>query len=170
MGSTATVTDSLISGGNTGITAGDLSKLTLNRSVVTSGTTGRGLQLANGSVSATASTIRGGDNGVLFVPSGSVGTPGRLVLDSTLVQGQNGAAIVVNDFGLAPVSATIEVNNGSTLVGGNGRILQVDGVSATVKKPRVTTTPTLSVPPWSSAGISNWPTTILSSRTPNCRA
>nr|WP_310650373.1 autotransporter outer membrane beta-barrel domain-containing protein [Pseudomonas sp. GW101-3H06] len=129
VGSTATVTDSLISGGNTGITAGDLSKLTLNRSVVTSGTTGRGLQLANGSVSATASTIRGGDNGVLFVPSGSVGTPGRLVLDSTLVQGQNGAAIVVNDFGLAPVSATIEVNNGSTLVGGNGRILQVDGVS-----------------------------------------
>jgi len=129
VGSTATVTDSTISGGTTGVLAGALSELTLNRSVVTSGSSGRGIQLANGSVSATASTVRGGDNGVLFVPGGSVGTPGRLVLDSTLVQGQSGAAIAVNDFGLAPILATIEVNNGSSLVGGNGRILEVDGVS-----------------------------------------
>jgi outer membrane autotransporter protein len=129
-GSSATVTGSVITGGSTGILAGDLSDLTLVRSTVTaSNSTGTGLQLANGTVSATASTIRGGDQGVLFVPSGNVGTPGRLVLNDTLVQGQTGSAIVVNDFGLTPVSATIEVNDGSTLVGGNGRILEVDGTS-----------------------------------------
>lgn len=55
--------------------------------------------------------------------------PSRLVLDSTLVQGQSGPAILINDFGLAPILATIEVNNGSTLVGGNGKILEVDGAS-----------------------------------------
>lgn len=129
-GSSATVTGSVITGGSTGILAGDLSELTLIRSTVSAtNAIGTGLQLANGSASATASTIRGGDVGVRFVLGGNVGNPGRLTLDGTRVEGQTGAAIVVNDFGLAPILATIEVNKGSTLVGGNGRILEVDGTS-----------------------------------------
>jgi outer membrane autotransporter protein len=130
LGSSATVTDSVITGGSTGVQAGDLSDVTLTRTVVTaSNANGTGLQLANGAVSAHASTIRGGDVGVRFVPSGNVGNPGRLTLDGTRVEGQTGAAIIVEDFGLAPILATIEVSNGSTLVGGNGRILEVEGTS-----------------------------------------
>ncbi|APC14461.1 autotransporter outer membrane beta-barrel domain-containing protein [Pseudomonas frederiksbergensis] len=130
-GSTATVTGSNITGGRTGVLAGNLSDLTLIQTNVTAtNPTGTGLQLANGSVSATASTISGGAQGVLFTPtSDNVGNPGKLVLNDTNVIGQTGSAIVVNDFGLAPILATIEVNNGSTLVGGNGKILEVNGVS-----------------------------------------
>lgn len=130
VGSTATVTDSVITGGTTGIEVGSLGNLTLTRAVVTgSSTVGSGLQLSSGTVSATASTIRGGAQGVRFVPGSIAGQLSKLVLDSALVQGQTGSAIVINDFGLAPILATIEVNNGSTLVGGNGKILEVDGAS-----------------------------------------
>lgn len=51
------------------------------------------------------------------------------MLDGTLVQGQTGPAILVDDLGLAPILANIAVNNGSTLIGGNGRILEVAGTS-----------------------------------------
>ena len=130
VGSTATVTDSVITGGTTGIEVGSLGNLTLTRAVVTgSSAVGSGLQLSSGTVSATASTIRGGAQGVRFVPGSIAGQLSKLVLDSTLVQGQTGSAIVINDFGLAPILATINVNNGSTLVGGNGKILEVDGAS-----------------------------------------
>lgn len=130
VGSTATVTDSVITGGTTGIEVGSLGNLTLTRAVVTGSSAVRsGLQLSSGTVSATASTIRGGAQGVRFVPGSIAGQLSKLVLDSTLVQGQTGSAIVINDFGLAPILATIEVNNGSTLVGGNGKILEVDGAS-----------------------------------------
>ncbi|WP_408596438.1 autotransporter outer membrane beta-barrel domain-containing protein [Pseudomonas sp. PLMAX] len=129
-GSKATVTDSVITGGTTGIEVGSQGDLTLTRAVVTgSSAVGTGVQIAGGTVSATASTIRGGAQGIRFIPGGTAGSTNRLVLDSTLVQGQTGSAIVVNDFGLSPILASIEVNNGSTLVGGNGRILQVDGTS-----------------------------------------
>ncbi|MHA6235327.1 autotransporter outer membrane beta-barrel domain-containing protein [Pseudomonas fluorescens group sp. PF-69] len=130
VGSTATVTDSVITGGTTGIEVGSLGNLTLTRAVVTgSSAVGSGLQLSSGTVSATASTIRGGAQGVRFVPGSNAGELSKLVLDNSLVQGQSGSAILINDFGLAPILATIEVNNGSTLVGGNGKILEVDGSS-----------------------------------------
>ncbi len=130
VGSRASVTDSVITGGMTGVEVGSLGDLTLTRAVVTgSNAVGTGLQLSTGTASATASTIRGGAEGVLFLPGSTAGMPSRLVLDSTLVQGQTGSAIVIDDFGLAPILATIEVNNGSTLVGGNGTILEVNGTS-----------------------------------------
>ncbi|SEC39092.1 outer membrane autotransporter barrel domain-containing protein [Pseudomonas jessenii] len=130
VGSRASVTDSVITGGMTGVEVGSLGDLTLTRAVVTgSNAVGTGLQLSTGTASATASTIRGGAEGVLFLPGSTAGMPSRLVLDSTLVQGQTGSAIVIDDFGLAPILATIEVNNGSTLVGGNGTILEINGTS-----------------------------------------
>jgi len=129
-GSAATVTGSTISGGNVGALVGGLSQLDLNQTVLT-GTNANsfGLQLANGRVSATASTIRGGLNGIVMTTDQNVSTPGRLVLDGTTVQGQTGSAIVVNDFGLPATTADIHVGNGSTLIGGNGRILEVKGSS-----------------------------------------
>lgn len=129
-GSSATVSGSNISGGFVGAVVGGLSQLDLDRTVLT-GTSANsfGLQLANGRVSATASTIRGGLNGIVMTTDQTVSTPGRLVLDSTTVQGQTGAAIVVNDFGLPATTADIQVGNGSTLIGGNGNILEVKGSS-----------------------------------------
>ena len=129
-GSTATVTGSTISGGNVGAVVGGLSQLDLNQTVLT-GTNANsfGLQLANGRVSATASTIRGGLNGIVMTTDQTVSTPGSLVLDGTTVQGLTGAAIVVNDFGLPATTAEIHVGNGSTLIGGNGKILEVKGSS-----------------------------------------
>ncbi|WHS58968.1 autotransporter outer membrane beta-barrel domain-containing protein [Pseudomonas sp. G2-4] len=129
-GSTATVTGSTISGGNVGAVVGGLSQLDLNQTVLTgTNATSFGLQLANGRVSATASTIRGGLNGIVMTTDQTVSTPGRLVLDGTTVQGLTGAAIVVNDFGLPATTAEIHVGNGSTLIGGNGKILEVKGSS-----------------------------------------
>ncbi|MBT2341803.1 MULTISPECIES: autotransporter outer membrane beta-barrel domain-containing protein [Pseudomonas] len=129
-GSAATVTGSTISGGNVGALVGGLSQLDLDQTVLT-GTNANsfGLQLANGRVSATASTIRGGLNGIVMTTDQNVSTPGRLVLDGTTVQGQTGSAILVNDFGLPATTADIHVGNGSTLIGGNGRILEVKGSS-----------------------------------------
>lgn len=69
VGSRASVTDSVITGGTTGVSVGSLGDLTLTRAVVTgSSAVGTGLQLSTGTASATASTIRGGAEGVLFLP------------------------------------------------------------------------------------------------------
>lgn len=68
-GSRATVSDSDISGGVTGALVGSFGQLQLTRSKLTASSDfGSGLQLASGQVSATASEIRGGGNGVFFAP------------------------------------------------------------------------------------------------------
>lgn len=104
VGSKATATGSVITGGTTGIEVGSKGNLTLTRTVVTgSNAVGMGIQLSRGSVSATSSTIRGGAQGVRFVTGGTAGTPSTLVLDDTVVEGQTGSAILVNDFGQAPI-------------------------------------------------------------------
>lgn len=130
-GSTATVTNSNITGGTIGVLAGNNSDLTLSGSnVVATNANGAGAWLGNGTIKASSSLIRGGSNGVVFIPSNSgFGTPGTLVLDDTDVIGQSGSAILVDNAGLPPILANIEVKNGSTLVGGNGRLLEVKGVS-----------------------------------------
>lgn len=127
-GSSATVTGSHITGGFDGAVVSGLSQLDLNQSTLT-GTNGFGLLLANGRVSATDSTIRGGINGIVLTTDQTVQQPGRLVLNGTTVQGQSGAAIVVDDFGLPATTAQILVGNKSTLVGGNGKALEVKGSS-----------------------------------------
>lgn len=55
---------------------------------------------------------------------------GRLEFNNnTIVEGQSGAAILVEDFGLANTPIDVFVNSGSSLVGGNGVLLQVNGAS-----------------------------------------
>ncbi|WP_095143546.1 autotransporter outer membrane beta-barrel domain-containing protein [Pseudomonas sp. Irchel s3b6] len=129
-GSRATVSDSDISGGVTGALVGSFGQLQLTRSKLTASSDfGSGLQLASGQVSATASEIRGGGNGVFFAPGSLAAGQALLVLDDTEVEGKTGSAIFVDDFGLTPIDAHIEVRNGSTLLGGNGTLLEVKGVS-----------------------------------------
>lgn len=130
-GSTATVTGSNIVGGTIGALVGGFSQLTLENSVVAAtNPTGFGLQLANGQVSAKGSVIRGGTSGVRFTSDQNTAGPARLDLDATRVEGQTGSAIIINNGSQPPINAQITVANGSTLVGGNGTMLEVKGTSS----------------------------------------
>ncbi|MGY2262505.1 autotransporter outer membrane beta-barrel domain-containing protein [Pseudomonas sp. SDO55104_S430] len=127
-GSKATVTDVTITGGTTGATVGSTSELDLVRTTLV-GTSGFGLQMANGRVSATGGTIQGGINGIVMTTDPNVPQNNRLTLSGTKVEGQSGSAISVTNFSAAPITADIRVENGSTLTGGNGKILEVGGTS-----------------------------------------
>jgi len=128
LGSTATVVGSTISGGLIGALVGGPSALTLDASQLTAtDANGVGLQLAGGQVAASRSVIRGGLNGVVVFPGNSAFPAASLMLDKSSVIGQTGAAVVVDYLGLPADAFTIDVRNGSTLVGGNGVMLDVRG-------------------------------------------
>lgn len=118
-GSIARVFDSQITG-VTGATVGPGSSLYLENTNVT-GTKSIGLDVFEGRVEAVDSTITGGSNGVVFADDTTTQETARLDLNGTRVEGVNGAAIALES------STTVEINvaNGSTLVGGNGNLLEV---------------------------------------------
>ncbi len=127
-GSRADVFSSEIFGAQAGASVSQLSELYLSDTRVQGTATGStGLLLAHGTAGAERSTLVGERNGVRMTGAmGSTGGAG-LVLDGSTVQGQSGAAIVVaGQPGLDP-KATIEVRNGSQLLGGNGNLLEVTG-------------------------------------------
>ncbi|WP_228393762.1 autotransporter outer membrane beta-barrel domain-containing protein [Pseudomonas helleri] len=155
--SKATITDSTVSSARTGLlinsSPGDIPKLvSVAQSSITGASTGAavglgllditstsitatnadgfGLQVSNGQVTASDSRITGGANGVWVVPNNDLSQNGRLEFNNnTIVEGQSGAAILVEDFGLANTPIDVFVNSGSSLVGGNGVLLQVNGAS-----------------------------------------
>lgn len=99
------------------------SSVSLLNTEVTSGRLGA--ELFNGTLSAVNSSITGGTNGVrLRNDNPNVGS-GQLDLDSTRVEGLNGAAITTVASSGATTTANINVRNGSTLVGSNGVMLDV---------------------------------------------
>lgn len=118
-----------------GIAGNRFSELNIQNSTVEgTGANSFGIRLLEGSLSASGSTITGGLNGL------TVGTdtqasaiiPTTIVLDSTRVEGQSGSAIVVGiNAPNFPTVANIEVRNGSSLIAGNGTLLEVGpGASA----------------------------------------
>ncbi|WP_260961163.1 autotransporter outer membrane beta-barrel domain-containing protein [Pseudomonas citri] len=124
-GSSATVSDSTIMGGTTGVSVNGLSELTLLRStVVGTGATAAGMRLFGGTVTAVGSQIIGNGNG-LEIGGDTQGAPATLTLDSTHVEGRNGSAIVVDTLGLGPTTVNISVVNGSTLSASNGILMDV---------------------------------------------
>ncbi|WP_210640044.1 autotransporter outer membrane beta-barrel domain-containing protein [Pseudomonas sp. Tri1] len=124
-GSSATVSDSTIMGGTTGVSVNGLSELTLLRStVVGTGATAAGMRLFGGTVTAVDSQIIGNGNG-LEIGGDTVGGPATLTLDGTHVEGLNGSAIVVDTLGLGPTTANISVVNGSTLSASNGILMDI---------------------------------------------
>lgn len=129
-GSSAQVQDSSISGGRTGVDVGSLGTLTAVNTRIHG--TSNGMRLANGQATLSASTISGGV-GVVINPGTDLTQPNRLVLDGSAVEGSTGPAILVGDYGLPSTAAHIEVNNGSTLKGANGTLLEVvSGATANV--------------------------------------
>ncbi|RON10090.1 hypothetical protein BK659_09310 [Pseudomonas brassicacearum] len=130
-GSTATVAGSRISGQDLGARVTAFSTLTLSNSMVEgTGATSTGLLLFSSKASASNGTrIIGGQNGVMV----KVEVPGegsQLVLDNSSVEGKTGSAIVVDNAGATNTITDIHVLNGSTLKGGNGTLLEVKGAAS----------------------------------------
>lgn len=135
-GSTVTLRNNSTVRGLTGGIAGNrFSNLTVQNSTVEgTGANSFGIRLLEGTLSASGSTITGGLNGLTIgSDTGQTGvTPSSIGLDGTRVEGKTGSAIVVGlNNPTFPTVANIEVRNGSTLIGGNGTVLEVrNGASA----------------------------------------
>ncbi|MFJ2981633.1 MULTISPECIES: autotransporter outer membrane beta-barrel domain-containing protein [unclassified Pseudomonas] len=90
---------------------------------------GVGVMVAGGTATIReGSQIAGDANGVMVFSSHRADGPmaSSLVLDQSSVTGRQGTAIKVITDDAADTPVNIEINNGSTLVGGNGLILEVD--------------------------------------------
>ncbi|RMQ41891.1 putative autotransporter [Pseudomonas cichorii] len=130
------LTNSSVSGKEIGIDILAGSTVTLSGSQVSgTGTNGVGIHMFNGALKATGgSLISGTVNGISVNQSPVTAGPGNPVIeiDNSQVVGQTGAAIVVGPpFGSAD-STEIVIKNGSSLTGGNGNILEVNGSTAKV--------------------------------------
>lgn len=114
LSSSATVSDSSISGSPTGVKVNGTSELTLVRTTVTgTGATARGLELFAGTVKAIGGSITG--NGDAIRIGGSQYSNATLVLSGTTVQSSGGSAILVDTLGQGPTTANISVLDGAQL-------------------------------------------------------
>lgn len=114
LSSSATVSDSSISGSPTGVKVNGTSELTLVRTTVAgTGATARGLELFAGTVKAIGGSITG--NGDAIRIGGSQYSNATLVLSGTTVQSSGGSAILVDTLGQGPIAANISVLDGAQL-------------------------------------------------------
>lgn len=128
--STATVSGSVLVGATGGAAVTGGSTLELQRSeVIGTRDDSFGLRLEGSTARAFGSNITGGRNGIEM--SSNRHSPGSnaLVLDQTHVTGTTGAALLVQGSRGQGTVADIVVRNGSTLIGGNGNLLEVKGGS-----------------------------------------
>jgi outer membrane autotransporter protein len=122
------VNDSVIEGGDRGAIVAPENTLILNNSEV-SGATQSGVLLSNSTVVATGSRISGQTSGVsVFNDPIFPNTPSTLELNGTEVIGHKDAAIKVDSGAILD----IQINNGTTLTGGDGNVLEVDDGTARV--------------------------------------
>ncbi|WP_460141434.1 autotransporter outer membrane beta-barrel domain-containing protein [Pseudomonas sp. S2_E01] len=130
--SQARVVDSEISGGEIGVTMSRNSEVTIEGSKISgTGANSVGILSFGGKLSVINSTIIGTDVGIEVSADNALPAANSIVLDKTAVQGTSGAAISVVGVNPNSEKVNIQVNNGSTLTGGNGVLLQVqNGASA----------------------------------------
>lgn len=127
-GSQAYVFNSVIKGAQAGASVTQSGELNLHDTHVQGTAAGSvGVQLLGGSAFAQRSTLVGEQNGVRIIRAAGITGDGSLVLEQTTVEGKTGAAILVAGSPGRIPTATIEVNNGSQLIGGNGNLLEVTG-------------------------------------------
>lgn len=126
-GSTVTASNSRFVGGDAGAAVTAFSTLDLINSEVTgTGVGSAGLIVNGGSVRAMAGTRVSGDAmGVLMNKDPSAVGANSLVMDNASFEGRNGPAILVDEG----IDATIQVLNGSRLIGADGNLLKVQGAS-----------------------------------------
>lgn len=127
-GGVAEVFNSTIRGHIGGAMATGNSELHFRKTLVEgTGADSFGVFVDGATVTASQSTIIGGKNGVLFSDNYDEGGVGKLFLDNSSVEGRSGSAIVVNGEDGSTPGVEIDVRNGSTLIGGNGTLLEVNG-------------------------------------------
>ncbi|WP_248749614.1 autotransporter outer membrane beta-barrel domain-containing protein [Pseudomonas sp. MWU15-20650] len=129
-GSYAQVDNSEITGATYGANVTSHSLLELNNSVLV-GQRQQGLRLLGGAAIATGSEITGGTTGVVMsLESATALESPHLILDGSRVTGLDGPAITVQ----GPITAEIDVTNGSSLLGQNGNMLELtQGGSANMR-------------------------------------
>ncbi|WP_207282961.1 autotransporter outer membrane beta-barrel domain-containing protein [Pseudomonas sp. FW300-N2F2] len=132
VGSSATVSDSVIRGSEGGAFASALSTLDIRNSHIEgTGADSYGVRLFSADATFTNSTIIGGLNGLDLRGNRPLPRESNVLLDGTTVEGKNGAAIRVVPAGAASTAININLTNGSNLIAGNGNLLEaVDGVTA----------------------------------------
>lgn len=137
--SSAVVTNSSISGSGTGLSVADLGVVTLVGSKIFGmertnyGGYGWGVGVHGGIVNVLGgSEIVGLENGIFFT-HGHIGpvisANGTAVVDGSKVVALNGAAIKVENYSGIESFADITIQNGSTLISGNGNLLEVESGS-----------------------------------------
>ena len=84
-----------------------------------------GVRLYSANATFVDSTVVGGLNGLDIRGNRPSPQVGNVVLEGTRVEGKSGAAIRVDGLLAATAEVNIDVRNGSTLIGGNGNILEV---------------------------------------------
>lgn len=127
-GSTVTVTNATkITGSTGGALVSAFSVLNLSDSdLLGTGASSYGLRLRSGEANASNSTIIGGQEGVLIDLDPNQVQPAVLNLENSTVQGQTGAAILVDFAGASGSTADITLSN-SRLLAGNDTLLDVRG-------------------------------------------
>jgi len=128
IGSHVTVANkSTISGVLGGALVSAFSTLDLvDSTLIGTGATSYGLRLRSGQASATASTIVGGQEGVVIDLDPNEVRPAVLNLENTTVQGQTGSAILVDFANASDSTATVSLTR-ARLLAGNGTLLDVKG-------------------------------------------
>jgi outer membrane autotransporter protein len=127
-GAIISVTDSTVTGNSSGIQVSALSSLSLTNShIEATGANSTGIRLFSADMVARGGTIIGGANGIQAFSNGTTAPrDGHVSLDGTHVEGRTGSAILVHGFN-QPMQIDIQILNGSTLTGGNGTIVDVQG-------------------------------------------
>lgn len=137
--STVTVINSSITGRSRGVNITSGSTLTMVDSQVSGSGTGAGGIVGDGVgmavLGATAnvqgSSITGSNRGIVVSASGSAPGPSLITLDNTSVTGTQSSAILVNAVTSLQPNATFVVQNGSSLTGANGIMLEVGQTGTT---------------------------------------
>lgn len=131
VGSSATVSGSVIKGSDGGAFASALSTLDVRNSHIEgTGADSYGVRLFSADATFTNSTIIGGLNGLDLRGNRPLPREGNVLLDGTTVEGKTGAAIRVVPAGAASTEFNIDLTNGANLIAGNGNLLEaVDGVT-----------------------------------------
>ena len=168
-GSRAQVTGAIVTG-LSGVSLGNGSELYLDATQVT-GTTDAGIRSISGTVVAGNGTvISGATNGIAIYGDYDIGGPSALELDNSSVIGQDGAAIIVDNL-IGDADAVINVNNGSTLQGSNGVLLEVaGGASAAFNVSNSVLTGDVVVEEGSDASVSLRNNAVLTGRLENVQA
>jgi outer membrane autotransporter protein len=119
------VTGGAITGAIGGISLSALSTLDMTGTQVTgTGAGSYGIRAFSSDMTIRNSTIKGESNGIEYRGNTVAVREGTVNLEGTRVEGGSGAAILIDGLG-TPMTARLNLLNGSTLAGGNGNALEI---------------------------------------------